>query len=136
MILEEKIILKLGIGCIFEILFDIIDCNCIFFFVFIGNCFEFCVVGFLVNCVVVMIVINVVMVNQLNEFKVLVDKLMEEGIGKDEVIFCILKENIIVFEFICFEGDGYLEEWKQEVVCCGLINICYVLEVLMYYMDN
>lgn len=43
-----------------------------------------------------MIAINAAMANQLNEFKVSIDKLsMEEGAGKDEAIFRILKETII-----------------------------------------
>lgn len=33
-----------------------------------------------------MIAINAAMANQLNEFKVSIEKLMEEGVGKDEAI--------------------------------------------------
>ena len=42
-----------------------------------------------------MIAINAAMANQLNEFRASVEKLMEEGVGKDEAIFRLLKETII-----------------------------------------
>ena len=83
-----------------------------------------------------MIAINAAMANQLNEFKASIDKLMEEGIGKDEAIFRILKETIIASEAIRFEGDGYSDQWKEEAARRGLTNICHVPEALMHYMDN
>ena len=83
-----------------------------------------------------MIAINAAMANQLNEFKASIDKAMEEGSSKEEVIFRILKETIIASEPIRFEGDGYSEEWKQEAARRGLTNICHVPEALMRYMDN
>ena len=62
-----------------------------------------------------MIAINAAMANQLNEFKVSIEKLMEEGVGKDEAIFRILKETIIASEPIRFEGDGYSEQWNRKL---------------------
>ena len=50
----------------------------------------------------------------MNVFRASVEKLLEEGVGKDEAIFRLLKETIIASEPIRFEGDGYSEEWKQE----------------------
>ena len=133
---EEKTTLKLGIGRIPEILLDTTDRNRTSPFAFTGNRFEFRAAGSSANCAAAMIAINAAMANQLNEFKASVDKLMEEGIGKDEAIFRILKENIIASEPIRFEGDGYSEEWKQEAARRGLTNICHVPEALMHYMDN
>ena len=133
---EEKTTLKLGIGRIPEILLDTTDRNRTSPFAFTGNRFEFRAAGSSANCAAAMIAINAAMANQLNEFKASVDKLMEEGIGKDEAIFRILKENIIASEPIRFEGDGYSEEWKQEAARRGLTNICHVPEALMHYTDN
>ncbi len=59
-----------------------------------------------------MIAINAAMANQLNEFKVSVDKVMEDGVGKDEAVFRIMKETIIASEPIRFEGDGYSERME------------------------
>ena len=133
---EEKTTLKLGIGRIPEILLDTTDRNRTSPFAFTGNRFEFRAAGSSSNCAASMIAINAAMANQLNEFKVSIDKLMEEGVGKDEAIFRIMKETIIASEPIRFEGDGYSEQWKQEAARRGLTNICHVPEALMHYMDN
>ncbi|NDV84101.1 glutamine synthetase III [Bacteroides sp. 51] len=132
---EEKTTLKLGIGRIPEILLDNTDRNRTSPFAFTGNRFEFRAAGSSSNCAAAMIVINAAMANQLNEFKASVDKLMEEGVGKDEAIFRILKETIIASEPIRFEGDGYSEEWKEEAARRGLSNISHVPEALMHYTD-
>jgi len=133
---EEKTTLKLGIGRIPEILLDTTDRNRTSPFAFTGNRFEFRAAGSSSNCAAAMIAINAAMANQLNEFRASVEKLMEEGIGKDEAIFRLLKETIIASEPIRFEGDGYSEEWKQEAARRGLTNICHVPEALMHYVDN
>lgn len=100
---EEKTTLKLGIGRIPEILLDTTDRNRTSPFAFTGNRFEFRAAGSSANCAAAMIAINAAMANQLNEFKVSIDKLMEEGVGKDEAIFRIMKETIIASEPIRFE---------------------------------
>ncbi len=105
-------------------------------FAFTGNRFEFRAAGSSSNCAASMIAINAAMANQLNEFRASVEKLMEEGVGKDEAIFRLLKETIIASEAIRFEGDGYSEEWRQEAARRGLTNICHVPEALMHYVDN
>lgn len=133
---EEKTTLKLGIGRIPEILLDTTDRNRTSPFAFTGNRFEFRAAGSSSNCAAAMIAINAAMANQLNEFRASVEKLIEEGVGKDEAIFRLLKETIIASEPIRFEGDGYSEEWKQEAARRGLSNICHVPEALMHYMDN
>ena len=133
---EEKTTLKLGIGRIPEILLDTTDRNRTSPFAFTGNRFEFRAAGSSANCAAAMIAINAAMANQLNEFKVSVDRLMEEGCGKDEAIFRVLKETIIASEPIRFEGDGYSEQWKEEAARRGLTNICHVPEALMHYVDN
>lgn len=133
---EEKTALKLGIGRIPEILLDNTDRNRTSPFAFTGNRFEFRAAGSSSNCAASMIAINAAMAHQLNDFKAQVDKLIEEGIGRDEAIFRILKETIIASQNIRFEGDGYSEEWKEEAARRGLTNINHVPEALMKYNDK
>lgn len=64
-----------------------------------------------------------------------VDKLINEGIGRDEAIFNVLKETIIASKAIRFEGDGYSDDWKTEAAKRGLTNINQVPEALMKYND-
>lgn len=133
---EEKTTLKLGIGRIPEILLDTTDRNRTSPFAFTGNRFEFRAAGSSANCAAPMIVINAAMAAQLNEFRASVERLMEDGVGKDEAIFRVLKETIIASEPIRFEGDGYSDEWKQEAARRGLTNISHVPEALMHYTDH
>lgn len=132
---EEKTALKLGIGRIPEILLDNTDRNRTSPFAFTGNRFEFRAAGSSSNCAASMIVINAAMAHQLNHFKVQVDKLTDEGVGRDEAIFRILKETIIASQPIRFEGDGYSEEWKEEAAARGLTNINHVPEALIKFND-
>lgn len=131
---EEKTTLKLGIGRIPEILLDTTDRNRTSPFAFTGNRFEFRAAGSSANCAAAMIAINAAMANQLNEFKVSIEKLMEEGVGKDEAIFRILKETIIASEPIRFEGDGYSGTMEtgscqtrtdQYLPCAGSLDALY-----------
>ena len=131
-----KMKMDLGVDVLPKFSKDTTDRNRTSPFAFTGNRFEFRAAGSSANCAAAMIAINAAMANQLNEFKVSIDKLMEEGVGKDEAIFRIMKETIIASEPIRFEGDGYSEQWKQEAARRGLTNICHVPEALMHYMDN
>ena len=128
--------LDTGVSTVPVIKKDATDRNRTSPFAFTGNRFEFRAAGSSANCAAAMIAINAAMASQLNEFKVSIEKLMEEGVGKDEAIFRILKETIIASEPIRFEGDGYSEQWKQEAASRGLTNICHVPQALMRYMDN
>ena len=132
---EEKKALKLGIGRIPEILLDNTDRNRTSPFAFTGNRFEFRAAGSSSNCAAAMIAINAAMAHQLNAFKAQVNKLINEGIGRDEAIFNVLKETIIASKAIRFEGDGYSDDWKTEAAKRGLTNINQVPEALMKYND-
>lgn len=133
---EEKTTLKLGIGRIPEILLDTTDRNRTSPFAFTGNRFEFRAGGSSSNCAAAMIAINAAMAAQLNDFRRQVERLMAEGVGKDEAIFRILKETILASEPIRFEGDGYSEEWKEEAARRGLTNINHVPQALLHYVDE
>lgn len=131
---DEKTELKLGIGKIPEILLDNTDRNRTSPFAFTGNRFEFRAVGSSANCAGSMIILNVAVADQLIKFKKLVDKLISDGVKKDEAIFQVLKKYIMETKKIRFEGDNYSEEWKKEALKRGLTNITSVPESLSNYL--
>ncbi|MDD4739388.1 MAG: glutamine synthetase type III, partial [Bacteroidales bacterium] len=102
-------------------------------FAFTGNRFEFRAAGSSSNCAAPMIAINAAMAHQLNQFKKDVDLLMDKGVGKDEAIFKVLKKMIKESKPICFEGDGYSDNWSKEAKKRGLTNIESVPEALLKY---
>jgi glutamine synthetase len=102
------------VGKIPEILLDNTDRNRTSPFAFTGNKFEFRAVGSSANCATPMTVLNMIMAKQLKEFKATVDKMIDEGMKKDDAIFNVLREYIKVSKKIRFEGDGYSSAWEKE----------------------
>jgi glutamine synthetase len=130
---DEKTALKLNIGRIPEIILDSTDRNRTSPFAFTGNRFEFRAVGSSANCASALIVLNALVANQLQNFQIAVDELIEKNIKKDEAIFQVLKDLIIQSKPIRFNGDGYSEEWVIEAAKRGLTNITNVPEALKAY---
>ena len=121
---QEKTDLKLNIiGKIPEILLDNTDRNRTSPFAFTGNKFEFRAVGSWSNCATPMTVLNTIVAKQLKEFKIEVDKLIDnKNLKKDEAVFNVLREYIKESKSIRFEGDGYGEAWEIEANKRGLFN--------------
>ena len=132
---EEKTNLKLGIGRIPEILLDNTDRNRTSPFAFTGNRFEFRAVGSSANCAAATTALNAAMADQLRDFKVEVDVLIEKGVKKDEAIFQVIKKLIKLSEPVHFDGDGYSAEWKNEAKKRGLSNITSCPESLLTYLE-
>lgn len=120
---SDKTDLKLNIGKIPQILLDNTDRNRTSPFAFTGNKFEFRAVGSSANCANAMIALNTIMANQLRKFKAEVDKQVEKGGEKDEVILQILRNYIVESKKIRFEGNGYSDEWVKEAEKRGLSNL-------------
>ena len=120
---EDKTELKLEIGKIPQILLDNTDRNRTSPFAFTGNKFEFRAVGSTANCANAMIVVNTIVANQLNKFKVEVDKRISTGVKKDEAILKEIQKLIKESKAIRFEGNGYGKEWVKEAKKRGLSNL-------------
>lgn len=121
---DEKTELKLDIiGKIPEILLDNTDRNRTSPFAFTGNRFEFRAVGSSASCASPMIVLNTALAEQLTQFKIDVDNLIEKGVKKDEAILQCIRKAIIASKKIRFEGNGYSQEWIKDAALRGLPNI-------------
>ena len=112
--------LKLDIAQIPEILMDNTDRNRTSPFAFTGNRFEFRAVGSSANCASAMIALNAAVASQLQEFKERVDALIALGKEKEQAILTVVKELINESKDICFDGNGYSDEWKVEAERRGL----------------
>ena len=121
---EEKTDLKLNvIGKIPDVLLDNTDRNRTSPFAFTGNKFEFRAVGSTANSANPMTVLNTIVAKQLKDFKIEVDKLIDDkGLKKDEAIFTVLREYIKSLKTILFEGNGYGAAWEKEAKKRGLSN--------------
>ena len=119
----DKTALKLEIGRIPEALLDNTDRNRTSPFAFTGNKFELRAVGSSANCALPMTVLNTIVADQLEKFKISVDKRMSKGVGKDESILKELQVLIKQSKNIRFEGNGYGKEWLKEAKKRGLSNL-------------
>jgi len=115
---EKK--LSLGIAHIPEVLLDNTDRNRTSPFAFTGNRFEFRAVGSSANCSTAMIALNSVVAAQLLEFKNEVDAQIQKGATKEKAIFNLIRQYIKESKAICFDGNGYSNEWKIEAKKRGL----------------
>lgn len=112
--------LKLDVAQIPEILMDNTDRNRTSPFAFTGNRFEFRAVGSSANCASAMIALNAAVAYQLQDFKTKVDALIANGKEKTQAILSVVKDLITESKDICFDGNGYSEEWKEEAKRRGL----------------
>jgi glutamine synthetase len=119
-VLDSKQKMKLGVAKIPEVLLDNTDRNRTSPFAFTGNRFEFRAVGSSANCSSAMITLNAIVAAQLIEFKKVVDQKIASGSAKNKAIFDVLKDYIRISKPICFDGNGYSDEWKAEAAKRGL----------------
>jgi len=127
---DDKTALKLEIGRIPEAMLDNTDRNRTSPFAFTGNKFELRAVGSTANCAIPMTVLNAIVAEQLEAFKVSVDARIAAGDKKDEAILKELQKLISQSKSIRFEGNGYSEEWVEEAARRGLSNLRTTPEAL------
>ncbi|MBX0332072.1 glutamine synthetase III [Pontibacter sp. HSC-14F20] len=120
----DNMYLKLGIDKIPEILRDNTDRNRTSPFAFTGNKFEFRAVGSSANSSSSITVLNTIVADQLIDFRVAVDHLIDnKGMKKELAIIQVLREYVAASKAIRFEGNGYSKEWEEEAAIRGLSNI-------------
>ena len=112
---------KVGLVEIPEIFVDNTDRNRTSPFAFTGNRFEFRAVGSAANCAGAMTTLNAAVAEQLTIFKAALDKELAAGKALNVAVMDTLKPIIAsVLDVVCFDGNGYTEEWKQEAIRRGL----------------
>jgi len=112
---------SVGLVEIPEIFVDNTDRNRTSPFAFTGNRFEFRAVGSCANCAGAMTTLNAAVAEQLISFRADVEKEIAKGKKTNVAIMDALKPIIkSVLGTVCFDGNGYSEEWKKEAVKRGL----------------
>ena len=99
---------SVGLVEIPEIFVDNTDRNRTSPFAFTGNRFEFRAVGSCANCAGAMTTLNAAVAEQLISFK---------AVAIMDALKPIIKS---IIDVVCFDGNGYTEEWKQEAIRRGL----------------
>ncbi len=103
-------------------------------FAFTGNRFEFRAVGSSANCAGALTVLSAAVAEQLKTFKADVDKAMVAGKPLETAVMDCLKPVIAsIIDTICFEGNGYSDEWKKEAARRGLDTESSVPKMICQY---
>lgn len=132
----DNMYMKLGIDKIPEIILDNTDRNRTSPFAFTGNKFEFRAVGGTANVGGPMMVLNLIVAEQLKQFKNEVDGRIDKGQDKRLAIVEVLRKYIKSSKNIRFEGDNYSEEWLEEAKKRGLNNIKDTPHALDAFLDK
>ena len=126
---------RMGLVEIPEIFIDNTDRNRTSPFAFTGNRFEFRAVGSCANCAGAMTTLNAAVAEQLLDFKAAVDKELAAGKTLQVAVMDTLKPIIAsVIDTVCFDGNGYTEEWKAEAARRGLDTEACVPEMFKEFL--
>ena len=109
-----------GIPQIPELLIDNTDRNRTSPFAFTGNRFEYRAVGSSANCSSAITVLNTIVAYQLKKFKAAVDARIEAGTPTIQAVLDETRETYKKCQKICFDGNGYSDEWRKEAKKRGL----------------
>ena len=126
---------RMGLVEIPEIFIDNTDRNRTSPFAFTGNRFEFRAVGSSANCAGAMTTLNAAVAEQLLDFKAAVDQELATGKSLQVAVMDTLKPIIAsVIDTICFDGNGYTDEWKAEAARRGLDTEACVPEMFKAFL--
>ena len=126
---------RMGLVEIPEIFIDNTDRNRTSPFAFTGNRFEFRAVGSSANCAGAMTTLNAAVAEQLLDFKAAVDRELAAGKSLQVAVMDTLKPIIAsVIDTICFDGNGYTDEWKAEAARRGLDTEACVPEMFKAFL--
>lgn len=131
-----KTVMKLDIPSIPELLIDNTDRNRTSPFAFTGNRFEFRAVGSEANCASAMLTLNTAVAEALTSFKQRVDALIAAGDAKESALLKVVREDIKHCKAICFNGNGYSDEWKAEAARRGLDCETSCPKIIDRYLDE
>ncbi len=126
---------RMGLVEIPELFIDNTDRNRTSPFAFTGNRFEFRAVGSSANCAGAMTTLNAAVAEQLLDFKAAVDKELATGKTLQVAVMDTLKPIIAhVIDTVCFDGNGYTDEWKAEAARRGLDTESCVPEMFKAFL--
>jgi glutamine synthetase len=92
-------------------------------FAFTGNKFEFRALGSSMSLSLPNTVLNTIAAEAIDELATKLQAQLDAGVSVDEAVLAIVKESYAANKQICFDGDGYSEEWHKEAERRGLLNL-------------
>jgi len=92
-------------------------------FAFTGNKFEFRALGSSMSLSLPNTVLNTITAEAIDDLAAKLQPMLDSGTPLGEAVLAVVKDAYAANKQICFDGDGYSEEWHQEAERRGLANL-------------
>src|SRR6201994_2054457 len=92
-------------------------------FAFTGNKFEFRALGSSMSLAFPNTVLNTIAAEAIDDLAVKLKEKLDGGSTMPEAVMEIVKDSYLANKVVCFNGDGYSEEWHDEAERRGLKNL-------------
>jgi glutamine synthetase len=92
-------------------------------FAFTGNKFEFRALGSSMSLAFPNTVLNTIAAEAIDDLAGKLKAKLDAGQAMPEAVMEIVKDSYLANKVVCFDGDGYSEEWHQEAERRGLKNL-------------
>lgn len=125
--------LELGVSALPPISRDSTDRNRTSPFAFTGNKFEFRMLGSALNISCPNTILNTIVAEELTQFADELECYRSEDIN--EALIQLIKKTIHKHKRILFSGNGYSEDWREEALSRGLLELKNTADALPHYTD-
>ena len=92
-------------------------------FAFTGNKFEFRALGSSMSLSLPNTVLNTIVAEAVDELAEQLSALVRDGATVEDAVLQVVRRSYAANKRICFDGDGYSEEWHAEAERRGLLNL-------------
>ncbi len=97
-------------------------------FAFTGNRFEFRAMGSSMSLAFTNTVLNAITAEAIDELTTKLEELNSGDLAAD--VISVVKESYLANRQVCFDGDGYSDEWQEEAAKRGLKNLRTTVDAL------
>jgi glutamine synthetase len=92
-------------------------------FAFTGNKFEFRALGSSMSLAFPNTVLNTIAAEAIDDLAGKLKEKLDAGSSMPEAVMEVVKDSYLENKVVCFNGDGYSEEWHEEAEKRGLLNL-------------
>ncbi|MGZ6640487.1 MAG: glutamine synthetase III family protein [Solirubrobacteraceae bacterium] len=101
-------------------------------FAFTGNKFEFRALGSSQSLALPNTVLNTIVAEAIDEMAAA----LEQAGGGDDAVVDVVRDAYTAHKRVCFDGDGYSEEWHKEAEGRGLTNLPSTVDALPWLVEK
>jgi glutamine synthetase len=105
-------------------------------FAFTGNKFEFRALGSSMSLGLPNTVLNTIVAESIDAMAGDLDAALGRGVERDEAVRQIVSRVFEQHKRVCFDGDGYSEEWHEEAARRGLVNLPTTPDALPWLVEQ